>query len=152
MMYLGDNPVGLATSIPVFSDKADIEYGEYIPETDILIYNGTLFIPHSIGTLPDFIIVTADIKPLESCATKYLGNLIYCRANDEAYHVYFRTTKSNSTNWLTSSGILDTTQIQEVEYISDSYFKLVGPQETYVKTNTIYHYTVGKFKEVTPSA
>ena len=152
MMYLGDNPIGLATSIPIFSDKVEIEYGEYTPETDIPIYNSTLFIPHNIGTIPDFVIVAADIPESDTYTVKYLGLLSYCRANSESYHVFIRVIKPGTSNWATSSGITTNTYTQEVQYLSDSNFKIIGPSEAYVKANVTYHYIVGKFKEVTPNA
>ena len=58
MMYLGENPVGLATSIPIFSDKVQIEYGEYTPQTDELVK--TIDITHSLGVVPDFIIYSIE--------------------------------------------------------------------------------------------
>ena len=59
MMYLGKDPVGLATSIPEFANIAKIEVGRYIPTEDITVSN--LWIQHSLGVEPDFILYQSNI-------------------------------------------------------------------------------------------
>ena len=71
MMYLGQDPVGLATSIPIFEQDMKIEYGEYIPENDI--FPTDVVINHGLGAIPDFFLVQAvNIEITNTYEKKYL--------------------------------------------------------------------------------
>lgn len=155
MMYLGKDPVGLATSIPVFGEKMEIEYGEYISTTDISI--GDVVINHHLGVMPDFLFFIADsIELLNTYSAKYMieGTIIKLNLLQTTttidFHIAFRYIQANSTNVTGSSANMSTTQIEN--FLNNNSFKFFGPSAGTLKANVKYNYIVGKFKEVTSNA
>lgn len=164
MMYLGKDAVGLATSIPIFGNLAQIEVGEYTPTSDTSISN--VWFSHSLKTAPDFIFCRADNFTIEASSTQYLESSIACISSviTQAYSssnvtgsYFIRLTKANAANTLTSAqGIV----IIE-NYISSAGHDITNeirlPAITQVnihfKAGVTYHYVLGKFKtEVTSNA
>lgn len=151
MMYLGQNAVGIATSLPIFGDKVKIEYGEYTPVEDEETMN--TFIQHSINDIPDFLIYyTKDISVDEIYEVSYtLDGTVFPTASpsDTNYTSYIvcRALVANSTNITITRGTTDITATY-----TNTTFRFFGPSGSKLKANAKYCYIVGKFKEVTPNA
>lgn len=157
MMYLGNNPIGIATSLPIFGDKVSIEYNTYTPIEDTLV--STVTFNHNLGTIPDFIYIYTDPIShgednweqdylLQSNAT----NLVFINNNADNYYTFcMMRTKINTTSYASSYGGLE-----KANFVSATSFKVgIGVTMTdtlYFKANTTYHYILGKLKEVTPNA
>ena len=153
MMYLGNNPVGLATSIPTFAQFGKVEMGEYTPETDIK-WSEVRF-NHSLGAVPDFIVFYSDkIDITTSYNTSYLVSTSVVRrkansASDSLGNVCVTRIGEAGVNHGRGGLFFNGTYVA-----SDTYFYAVGSSmgyadESRLKANTTYHYIVGKFKEVT---
>ena len=149
MMYLGNQAVGIATSLPEFADIAKIECGNYTPESDTAITEVNIL--HSLGEVPDFIIYyTNDIV-----SGIYEYQYLICGS---CFNVTLSSSFSGVRHCLhtqiNSSQIgTNTTAKTPSAYSTEASFKLPYASETnYVKANTTYHYVIGKFKEVTPNA
>ena len=153
MMYLGKDPVGLATSLPVFSDIAKIEFGEYTPSTDEDI--STKSISHSLGEIPDFIICFAKFLDIDTTWTDaYLISGYACPANVPLFNSYSRDTLVQIFRTVPGSGLNTNSQTQSY-FKSDRstnnsfYLPYHSSITTKLKANITYYYVIGKFKEVT---
>ena len=151
MMYLGNQAVGIATSLPIFGDKVKIEYGEYTPTEDKDTMDTT--IQHSINDVPDFFIYyTKDISVDEIYNVGYVLDGALFPATPQSgknYNSYVtcRTLTENSTNIGIVRGSLDITTT-----FTNTTFRFFGPTGSKLKANAKYCYIIGKFKEVTSNA
>lgn len=155
MMYLGNDPVGLATSLPVFSDKAQIEIGIYIPDDDINVTDNPIYINHNLGVVPDFIFFNSiGIRVTTEHDKKYiLSGSIQIYANGEMGAIAARTTNINAASIVSVSANNAASVYIDNNFITNSNFKFFGHStNSYVKKDIPYYYIVGKFKEVTSNA
>ena len=154
MMYLGDQAVGLATSLPVFSDKVQIETGIYIPDDDIKATTNPVTIYHNIGTIPDFIFVQAfGLTVNDSYDKKYALLCSFQKIGDNYASIVTRaltagnTTSQSNNIWSTVETFVNS------GFVSNSSFRILTPgSDSYFKKGIPYYYVVGKFKEVTLNA
>lgn len=153
MIYLGNDPVGLTTSIPKFANIAKIECGDYTPTTDIS--PDEVSIPHSLGEIPDFFCYYCDdIEGLNNYQYTYvLNGFIYplhyvlSGINQDSISQTIQT-KINSVGLGYS-----TTLVNMNAYANNTSFIFMKKADTdRLKANITYHYVVGKFKEVTSNA
>ena len=152
MMYLGKDPIGLATSIPEFGNIAKIEIGEYTPLTDVVASETQ--IQHSLGIVPDFI-------------------LYYCNeftTSDQYIDTYIMSGFCTKTNFTNNENVTGTGCIFKSNpgKISLAYSPITNDPSSFstssvfylcyklttdkLKAGITYHYILGKFKEVTPNA
>lgn len=149
MMYLGQDPIGLATSIPIFGDKVEIEYGEYIAENDITTSNVTIH--HNLGAIPDFVLIQTNNIEIKSYEKNYLLCCMVIKLSPTTSAIIARSITANSTNY-GASNVVTTTSAASV-FSNDSTVQFFGPgSSNYIKANVVYHYIIGKYKEVTPNA
>ena len=157
MMYLGNQAVGMATSLPIFNDKVEIEYGEYVPENDIDINNNPVSISHNLGAVPDFIyFFTPNIEIKDTYSKIYLicYMAIFIK-KDDVMHVYVRGIKPNSTSMINIGSNVTRESWINSNWSSTSNFLIICNHATNIcnlKANVKYHYIIGKFKEVTSNA
>ena len=156
MIYLGDSPIGLVTSIPIFSDKMQIEYGEYTPQTDIDLMTNPVQIFHNLGVEPNFFIFfTPNLETTNTYDKSYVYYITFTPINNSTQQINtVRNLKPNSGGFSTSSKT-DTMEVfVQSGLISNSYFALYynASSTTHLKANAKYYYIVGRFKEVTPNA
>lgn len=149
MIYLGEDAIGIATSLPIFGDVAKVEVGEYTPNTDETA--AEVVISHSLGELPDFLLFFSDtIIALNESEVSYVINGTLVRQNTSNARDGFLCTlftKENSTTYNRASGSTDLNA-----FLSNNNFTFFGNINSKLKANTTYHYIIGKFKGVTPNA
>lgn len=154
MMYLGNQAVGIATSLPEFADIAKIECGNYTPTEDENPNN--IYIPHSLGEIPDFIVYqSTGVAVSDSYQYTYLiSGIIYIVPvlnypefpSDSFYQSIFARKQQKG---IAYSNIL----VNMSNFATTSNFLFPRAQATdRLKANVTYHYVIGKFKEVTPNA
>ena len=150
MMYLGQDPVGLATSIPIFEKDMKIEYGEYIPENDI--YSGDVIINHGLGAIPDFFLAQAvDIELINTYQKNYLLYCMVIKCAPNSAVIITRGINANATTYASVNTI--TTLTNASSFSNESNVKFFGQgSDVYLKAGVKYHYIIGKYKEVTPNA
>ena len=150
MMYLGQDPVGLATSIPIFEQDMKIEYGEYIPENDI--FPTDVVINHGLGAIPDFFLVQAvNIEITNTYEKKYLLYCMVIKCAPNSVAIITRGINANATTYATVNATTPLTNASS--FSNESYVKFFGQgSDTYLKAGVKYHYIIGKYKEVSPSA
>ena len=149
MMYLGKDPVGLATSIPEFADIAKIECGNYTPSTDETAME--VRVSHSLGELPDFLLFFSDtITASNESEVSYTVNGTIVRQNTSNSYNGFVCTLFTVANKTTYNRIVGSIGLDS--FLSDHSFTFFGNTDIKLKANTTYHYIIGKFKEVTPNA
>ena len=157
MIYLGSNPVGIATSLPIFGDIVNIEVGEYTPIEDTLVSSVTF--NHNLNTTPDFIYIYSEpiARTSETWQNEYLlqsnaTNLTFTENVGNDYYTFcLLRTKINATSYnSTFSAALKS------DFTTATSFKIILAgsliNTCYFKANTTYHYIIGKYKEVTPNA
>lgn len=151
MMYLGKDPIGMVTSLPVFNQIAQIEVGNYKSLTDENASETT--IAHSLGDYPDFVFYYCDSMEMsESYTDIYLIFGLYCSPNLSSYaYPMLRYCVKTNPSKTTVGASLGTGPISN--YASTESFHFPYKDNTdKLKANTIYHYIIGKFKEVTSNA
>ena len=151
MMYLGNQAVGMATSLPVFGDIAKIEMGTYIPTSDIA--SASLWFNHSLGKVPDFIIIyTREMSASATATNTYLVNFLVIKhefigASADG-NCFKSMTKLNTTTLSMSARMLSLDKVA-----TSSQFLMNIPESVELfKANVTYHYIIGNFKEVTSNA
>ena len=153
MMYLGNDPVGLATSIPTFAQFGKVEMGEYTPETDV--DPGSLYVSHSLGEQPDFLYYYSDtVDSLASDEYSYMCFGVVSKVHYKNGGVDPNTnalcsclyTKIGSTSLSVSE-----TPVNVEDFIEPTRFRFAYKTtiSSRLKANITYHYIIGKFKEVT---
>ena len=153
MIYLGQDAIGLATSIPIFANLADIEMGEYTPTQDTLITE--VSISHSLGKMPDFYLyyttnfVLGTYTPLYAIEGSY--HPLYIQDNIQKFTFTARCNKTNSTAMNTMVGTMDKDTLA-LNGIDDHTFKFIGNTTSLLKANVTYRYIIGINKEVIPNA
>lgn len=154
MMYLGDQAVGIATSIPIFGDIAKIECGKYTPIEDEIPSN--VNIPHSLNSVPDFACYFTDSKIPVSESYEYtylLSGFIYpiniewsSLTTDSLKQVFFLKKQQSGASYSNTTANMSS-------YVNSTYFNFFTANSTdRLKAGTTYNYVIGKFKEVTPNA
>ena len=151
MMYLGDQAVGLATSLPIFGDIAKIECGEYTPTTDMT--SNDRWFNHSLGVIPDFILVfTSGMSGSATASNTYLVNFLVTKhdfVNASSNGNCFKSmTKLNAT---TLSLTARMSAMSNVATTSQFMMNIPNGTELF-QANVTYYYIIGKFKEVTSNA
>ena len=146
MIYLGNQAVGLATSLPVFSDIAQIEIGSYTPTVDESVSTKTF--THSLGTIPDFILwFTTDlIVASEENQVAYMVNG-YIATRNVQNSDYSAGTCANYTLANQAKARATASNSQLTIWTTDSTFKFFDVSDIFLKANVKYNYIIGKFKE-----
>ena len=153
MMYLGNNPIGLVTSLPIFNDKIEIEYGEYTPTVDEDVISS--YFSHSLGRAYDFIFYTSNgINMVNEDSIYLIGGLIYNNFTNYTYPINIITYYKGANSTLVSNtrgAIASMSGTHDANHNIESYCRLFGPTNCKLKANVTYRYILGYFKEVTPN-
>ena len=144
MMYLGDQAVGLATSLPEFADIAKIECGTFIVEEDTLAND--YIINHNLGIIPDFFQCYAAQAFTNDTSKVYLIQTSFTQWPSQEASNYYAFSNYAIPTALNGGGV------QKSNLASDSSFRLYNAKSLYLKANIKYFYILGKLKEVTPNA
>ena len=151
MMYLGNQAVGIATSLPQFADIAKVEIGTYKSNSDTIASMAR--IQHSLGEVPDFIFTYCDTFPSSSSYEDiYLMNCYCCKTYPSVMSspgiTTILKTRTGSKNVATA---IFTKMPSDYSSSSDFCFPYQNDTEKLL-ANIEYHYVIGKFKEVTSNA
>lgn len=144
MIYLGKDPVGLATSIPEFANIAKMECGTFIVEQDTLA-DGYI-INHNLGIIPDFFMCYPAETFITDTDKNYLVQTTFTQWPTQEGNDYYAYINYALPMSLSGGGYSKST------LASGSSFKLYNNKSLYLKANIKYFYIVGKYKEVTVNA
>lgn len=127
-----------------------VEFGTYTPTEDVLA--AQVNIQHSLGTVPDFVVVMSDEFTSSSEFTKmYIGNA-YCSkvnlryANGNQLSGYCARVSNNPTNPSGSQAfnvVTNYTNMLHTDYFNIPYYRA---DSDYLKANLTYHYVIGTFQ------
>jgi len=153
MMYLGNQAVGINHSLPPIGHAALLESGEYTPSEDV--NSSSIHIPHSLGVIPDFILVISDeFTATTDLTDRYISNsycgksnLITSNISASGFCAYRTNLPQDTRSWQSIEHIDYTKFLHETNFEIPYY----NTQDK-LKSGITYHYVLGKFKEVTPNA
>lgn len=153
MMYLGDKAVGINNTLPQIGHTALLESGEYTPTEDVT--SSSIHIPHSLGVVPDFVLVISDeFTATTDLTDRYISNgycgktnLIASNVSTSGFCAYRENWPSDTRSWQSIENIDYTKFLHETNFEIPYY-----NSSDKLKAEITYHYVLGKFKEVTPNA
>ena len=130
-----------------------LESGTYTPQEDVAAID--INIPHSLGVVPDFIVVMADEFTATSDLTKnYIGTAFFIKksinrdATPQEGISFDLTNNPNNTSYTPRYWSYTMSA-----FCTDTIFKIPRYNSGWMlKAGITYHYVIGKFKEVTSNA
>lgn len=122
------------------------ETGTYTPSEDV--YASNVKIPHSLGVVPDFVMVMADtFTSTTDMTVKYIANAFCSKSNLVAsnksragFAAYLANRNGRDTFWSVCEDVGHT------KFLYDTYFKVpyYNLSDT-LKSGITYHYVIGTF-------
>lgn len=123
-----------------------VEVGTYTPTEDIAASQEQ--IQHSLGVVPDFVLVVAEAFTATADMTvRYIANSYCAKANLVASNKNANGYAAYQTNWNGRDTVLNVSEnINYTKFLTDTYF-LVPYYSTgdSLKAGVTYHYVVGTF-------
>lgn len=123
-----------------------VETGSFTPDTDVNAKDNP--IQHSLGVVPEFIIVMADeFAALTSMTERYIANCYFSKTNIKASNVTGSYFAWYATNWHTRDTLWNTyEQLSTAKFANDSTF-VVPYYQTIdkLKAGITYHYVIGTY-------
>lgn len=163
MMYLGKDAIGLNHMISNLGHDAILESGSYTPTQDII--TNDLFIPHSLGVTPDFLICTSNFETSKNQSANYLlasyiikypiVSVLTSTADTIAWSMFTQINSSNGAMGTNAAVSRLETIFSDENHSSTEFFRFPMKNEEFkLKANITYKYVIGKFnnQEVTSNA
>lgn len=124
-----------------------VEMGTYTPSEDV--YASQTQIPHSLGVVPDFVVVMADeFTVTDDMTLRYISNSSCTRLNLIATNISYSGFNSYITNWpgrTTNWATVENTNY--TRFLKESYFIIpFYSADDALKSGITYHYVVGTFE------
>jgi len=124
-----------------------IETGTYTPSEDV--YASQAQIPHSLGVVPDFVMVIADeFAATTDMTVRYIANAYCAKANLIASNKSANGFAAYNTNLVgRDTHMMATENINYTKFLHENYFLIPYYSTNYsLKAGITYHYVVGKFE------
>lgn len=124
-----------------------VEIGTYTPDIDVAA--NSLHIPHSLGVVPDFVMVVAnEFAATADMTVRYIANVYCAKANliasnktANGFAAYQMSWNGRDMQWSTFE------TVNYAKFLHDNYFIVpYYSSSDSLKAGITYHYVVGKFE------